>query len=49
MHNYSFIHLNFNTVTWPVSRKRMGKHVAMERLIPGDQLIMEYGFQGYGN
>jgi hypothetical protein len=34
---------------WAVSRKRMGKHFATERLIPGNQLISEHGFQGYGN
>jgi hypothetical protein len=34
---------------WAVSRKRMGKHVATERLIPGNQLITEHGFHGYGN
>jgi uncharacterized Fe-S radical SAM superfamily protein PflX len=34
---------------WDVSRKRMGKHVAMEKFIPGNKLIREHGFQGYGN
>jgi hypothetical protein len=31
---------------WAVSRKRVGKNVAMETLTPGNQLITE---QGYGN
>jgi hypothetical protein len=34
---------------WAVSRKRMGKHVAKERLITGNQLISKHGFHGYGN
>jgi hypothetical protein len=34
--------------TWAVSGKQMGKHVATERLIPGNQLITKHGFHGYG-
>jgi hypothetical protein len=34
---------------WAVSRKRMGKNITTERLIPGNQLITEDGFHGYGN
>jgi hypothetical protein len=30
---------------WTVSRKRIGKHVATERLIPENQLISKHGFQ----
>jgi hypothetical protein len=34
---------------WAVSRKRMGKHVATERLILGNQLATEHGFHEYEN
>jgi hypothetical protein len=34
---------------WVVSRERMGKYVATERLILGNQLITENGFHGYEN
>jgi hypothetical protein len=35
--------------TWAVSMKRTGKHVVTGRVIPGNQLITELGFHGYGN
>jgi hypothetical protein len=34
---------------WAVSRERIGKYVATERLILGNQLVTEHGFRGYGN
>jgi uncharacterized Fe-S radical SAM superfamily protein PflX len=34
---------------WAVSRKRIGKYVATERLILGYQPVTERGFHGYGN
>jgi hypothetical protein len=34
---------------WAVSRKRIGKHVATERLILGNQVVTEHGFHGYEN
>jgi hypothetical protein len=34
---------------WAVSRKRIGKYVATERLTLGNQLVTEHGFHGYEN
>jgi hypothetical protein len=34
---------------WAVSRKRMVKHVATERLFPGNQLISKHSFPEYGH
>jgi hypothetical protein len=33
---------------WALFRKLIDKYVAMERLIPGNHLITEHGFSGYG-
>jgi hypothetical protein len=34
---------------WAVSRKRIGKYVAKERLILENQLVTKYGFYEYEN
>jgi hypothetical protein len=34
---------------WTVSKKRIRKHVIMERSIPGNQMITDHGFHGYEN
>jgi hypothetical protein len=34
---------------WAVSRKLIGKYVAAEKLILGNQLVTEHGFHGYEN
>jgi hypothetical protein len=47
-HHYVFFLLQHCDI-WAVSRKWIGKYIAMERLLLGNQLITKHSFQGYRN